>query len=71
MILSAKKTTNHPKNKLYDKSALQIARAAYKPKMPEGLNGNVKIEEGADHRIGTRPERNSTTFPHTYGMPIS
>ena len=30
-----------------EKSALQIARAAYQPKLPAGLRGNVKIVEGA------------------------
>ena len=29
------------------KSALQIARSAYKPKMPKALNGSVKVEVGA------------------------
>lgn len=29
------------------KSALQIARASYEPKMPAGLKGNVIMKEGA------------------------
>ncbi len=29
------------------KSALQIARAAYQPKLPVALTGNVKVVEGA------------------------
>ena len=29
-----------------EKSALQIARAAYQPKLPAGLRGNVSIKEG-------------------------
>ena len=30
-----------------EKSALQIARAAYQPKLPKALQGAVKIKEGA------------------------
>ena len=30
-----------------EKSALQIARAAYQPKLPKGLQGNVSVKEGA------------------------
>ena len=30
------------------KSALQIARAAYQPKLPKALKGTVKEESGAD-----------------------
>ena len=30
-----------------EKSALQIARAAYQPKLPRGLKGAVKAVEGA------------------------
>ena len=52
------------------KSALQIARAAYKPKMPEGLNGNVKIEEGAATEAVRDQKEIQQLFPHTYGMPI-
>ena len=29
-----------------EKSALQIARAAYQPKLPAGLRGKVSIKEG-------------------------
>ena len=29
------------------KSALQIARAAYQPKLPKALKGSLKIQEGA------------------------
>ena len=34
-----------------EKSALQIARAAYQPKLPAGLRGNVSIKEGEKSRI--------------------
>ena len=30
-----------------EKSALQKARAAYQPKLPRGLQGAVKVQEGA------------------------
>ncbi|MFA7388880.1 MAG: diphosphate--fructose-6-phosphate 1-phosphotransferase [Proteiniphilum sp.] len=52
------------------KSALQIARAGYEPKMPEGLKGNVKIEEGAATESVRDQEEIQKLFPHTYGMPI-
>jgi len=52
------------------KSALQIARAAYEPKMPEGLSGNVTIEEGAATESVRDQQEIQQLFPHTYGMPI-
>ena len=52
------------------KSALQIARASYEPKMPEGLRGNVKIEEGAATQSVRDQEAIGKLFPNTYGMPI-
>lgn len=51
------------------KSALQIARAAYKPKMPKALYGPVKIEEGAATESVADQEEVKKLFPHTYGMP--
>ncbi len=52
------------------KSALQIARASYLPKMPEGLRGNVKIEEGAATESVRDTEEIKKLFPNTYGLPI-
>ncbi|PXV60940.1 pyrophosphate--fructose-6-phosphate 1-phosphotransferase [Dysgonomonas alginatilytica] len=52
------------------KSALQVARAAYKPKMPKALHGTVKIEEGAATQSVADQEAVEKLFPHTYGMPI-
>ncbi|MCE5204909.1 MAG: diphosphate--fructose-6-phosphate 1-phosphotransferase [Porphyromonadaceae bacterium] len=52
------------------KSALQIARASYEPKMPEGLIGNVKIEEGAATKSVRDQKEIQQLFPNTYGMPI-
>lgn len=52
------------------KSALQIARAAYKPKMPKALYSPVKAEEGAATQSVADQEEVKKLFPHTYGMPI-
>lgn len=52
------------------KSALQIARAAYQPKMPKALYGSVKVEEGAATQSVADQEEVKQLFPHTYGMPI-
>ncbi len=52
------------------KSALQIARATYKPKMPEGLKGNVNIKEGAATQSVRDQEEIKKLFPITYGMPV-
>ena len=58
-------------NKLImEKSALQIARAAYQPKLPKALQGAVKIKEGkATQSVGDQEEIKKL-FPNTYGMPI-
>lgn len=52
------------------KSALQIARASYKPKMPKALYGSVKVEEGAATQSVADQEEVKKLFPNTYGMPI-
>ena len=52
------------------KSALQIARAAYQPKVPKVLKGVVKIEEGAPTQSVSDQEAIKSLFPNTYGMPI-
>ncbi len=51
------------------KSALQIARAAYKPKMPKALYGAVREEEGAATQSVANQEEVKALFPNTYGMP--
>ena len=51
------------------KSALQVARAAYQPKMPKALYGNVKIEEGAATQSVADQDDVKKLFPNTYGMP--
>ena len=52
------------------KSALQIARASYVPKMPKELKGNIKLVEGEATQSLTDHEEIKKLFPNTYGMPI-
>ena len=53
-----------------EKSALQMARAAYQPKLPKALQGSVKIKEGAATQSVGDQEEIKKLFPNTYGMPI-
>ena len=53
-----------------EKSALQIARAAYQPKLPKGLKGAVKAVEGAPTQSVDNQEEIKKLFPNTYGMPL-
>ena len=53
-----------------EKSALQIARAAYQPKLPEVLKGFVAIKEGEKTQSEANQEDIEKLFPNTYGMPI-
>ena len=52
------------------KSALQIARAEYKPKMPLALLGPVKIKEGTPTESVSDKEAIQQLFPNTYGQPV-
>lgn len=52
------------------KSFLQIERAAYQPKLPKGLQGGVKIEEGKPTQSVGDQEEIKKLFPNTYGMPL-
>ena len=52
------------------KSALQIARAAYQPKLPKALKGAVKAVEGAATQSVADQEEIKKLFPNTYGMPL-
>ena len=52
------------------KSALQIARAAYQPKLPNALKGNVKAVDGAATQSVADQEEIKKLFPNTYGMPV-
>ena len=53
-----------------EKSALQIARSAYKPKLPKALQGAVEVKEGAPTQSVDNQEEIKALFPNTYGMPI-
>ncbi len=53
-----------------EKSALQIARSAYQPKLPLGLRGNVSIKEGEPTQSVGNQEDIKALFPNTYGMPL-
>ena len=53
-----------------EKSALQLARAAYQPKLPKALQGAVKVKEGAATQSVGDQEEIKKLFPNTYGMPI-
>ena len=53
-----------------EKSALQLARASYQPKLPKALQGAVKVEEGAPTESAGNQEEIQALFPHTYGMPL-
>lgn len=52
------------------KSALQLARAAYQPKLPNALRGSVKAVEGAKTQSVADQEAIQQLFPNTYGMPL-
>lgn len=52
------------------KSALQIARATYQPKLPKALRGEVKVNEGAPTQSVADQEEIKKLFPNTYGMPL-
>ena len=52
------------------KSALQIARAAYLPKVPAALKGAVKAVDGEYTESVADQEDIKKLFPNTYGMPV-
>ncbi len=52
------------------KSALQIARAAYQPKLPKALTGVVAVKEGEPTQSVADQEAIEKLFPNTYGMPL-
>ena len=53
-----------------EKSALQLARAAYQPKLPVGLQGSCKAVEGEPTQSVDNQEDIKRLFPNTYGMPL-
>ena len=52
------------------KSALQLARAAYQPKLPKSLRGDVCLKEGAATQSVADRAEIKKLFPNTYGMPV-
>lgn len=50
-------------------SALQKARAQYKPKLPPGIQAGVKVVEGAPTQSVADQEAIKALFPETYGIP--
>ena len=52
------------------KSLLQKERAAYQPKLPKGLQGAVKVQEGEPTQSVGDQEEIKKLFPNTYGMPL-
>ena len=52
------------------KSALQIARAAYQPKVPAALKGAVKAVDGEYTQSVADQDEIKKLFPNTYGMPV-
>ena len=53
-----------------EKSALQVARAAYQPKLPKALKGSVVAVEGAATQSVGNQDEIKAMFPNTYGMPV-
>ena len=53
-----------------EKSVLQEARIHYLPQLPKGLQGNVKVKEGAPTQSVDNQEEIKKLFPNTYGMPM-
>ncbi|MDD6210900.1 MAG: 6-phosphofructokinase, partial [Bacteroidales bacterium] len=52
------------------KSALQIARASYQPKVPKALKGAVVAKEGAPTKSVADQKEIAALFPNTYGLPV-
>ena len=53
-----------------NKSPLQIARAAYQPKVPASIQGATKIVEGKATESVADQADIKKLFPNTYGLPI-
>lgn len=51
-------------------SLLQKERAAYRPKLPKGLQGAVKVKGGEPTQSVGNQEEIKKLFPNTYGMPL-
>ena len=53
-----------------NKSALQVARASYEPKLPAALKSAVKAVEGAPTQSVANQDEIKALFPNTYGLPV-
>ncbi len=53
-----------------NKSPLQIARAAYQPKVPASIQGATKLVEGKATESVADQANIKKLFPNTYGLPI-
>jgi pyrophosphate--fructose-6-phosphate 1-phosphotransferase len=61
---------NKIRHRIMEKSALQMARSAYQPKLPKALQGAVSVKEGAPTQSVADQEEIKKLFPNTYGMPL-
>ena len=52
------------------KSALQIARASYQPKLPKALKSSVVAREGEPTKSVGDQDKIRELFPNTYGLPV-
>ncbi|MDR2520914.1 MAG: diphosphate--fructose-6-phosphate 1-phosphotransferase [Bacteroidales bacterium OttesenSCG-928-I14] len=52
------------------KSALQIARTSYEPKIPKILKGVVEIQENKIAKLNSDQIEIKKLFPNTYGLPV-
>jgi len=71
-IFAGKRRVNQHKQQyiIMEKSALQIERSAYKPKLPKALQGAVKVKEGNPTQSVDNQDEIKKLFPNTYGMPL-
>lgn len=49
---------------------MQKVRAAYQPKLPQSLRGNVSLKEGAPTQSVADQAEIKALFPNTYGLPL-
>ena len=54
----------------HTKSALQLARAGYKPILPATLTGNIIVKEGTATQSVAHQKEINEMFPITHGLPV-
>ncbi len=54
-----------------EKSALQIARSSYAPKLPSSIQGATRLVDGKATQSVADQEDIKKLFPNTYGMPLA